>query len=97
VGYDEKRPLGPNETGAAAALPIWMDVMRTHIEAQRAAGRTLDFDAPGNIVFAAIQDGTTEAFISGTEPDGVTILPAVSGDDTEGGLPLPVAAPTDNR
>ncbi len=26
VGYDEKKPLGPGETGAAAALPIWMDV-----------------------------------------------------------------------
>ena len=29
MGYDEKRPLGENETGGAAALPIWMDFMRT--------------------------------------------------------------------
>jgi len=28
VGYDEKRTLGNNETGAQAALPIWMDFMR---------------------------------------------------------------------
>jgi penicillin-binding protein 1A len=25
VGYDEKKSLGPKETGARAALPIWMD------------------------------------------------------------------------
>ena len=28
VGYDEKKTLGPDETGAKAALPIWMDFMR---------------------------------------------------------------------
>src|SRR5437868_7266377 len=27
VGYDEKRSLGPKETGAHAALPIWMNFM----------------------------------------------------------------------
>ena len=29
VGYDEKKSLGDKETGARAALPIWMDFMRT--------------------------------------------------------------------
>ena len=29
MGYDEKRTLGAKETGAHAALPIWMDFMRT--------------------------------------------------------------------
>jgi len=29
VGYDEKRSLGAKETGARAALPIWMDFMST--------------------------------------------------------------------
>ncbi len=28
VGYDERRSLGPKETGAVAALPIWMDFMK---------------------------------------------------------------------
>lgn len=28
VGYDEKKPLGDKETGARAALPIWMEFMR---------------------------------------------------------------------
>ena len=27
VGYDEKKSLGAGETGARAALPIWMDFM----------------------------------------------------------------------
>ena len=31
VGYDEKRPLGSGETGAQAALPIWIDYMRAYI------------------------------------------------------------------
>jgi penicillin-binding protein 1A len=31
VGFDEKRPLGEDETGAKAALPIWMDFMRAAI------------------------------------------------------------------
>jgi penicillin-binding protein 1A len=29
VGYDEKKPLGDKETGARAALPIWMNFMTT--------------------------------------------------------------------
>jgi membrane peptidoglycan carboxypeptidase len=28
VGKDDKQPLGTNETGALAALPIWIDIMR---------------------------------------------------------------------
>ena len=28
LGYDEKKSLGDNETGAQAALPIWLDFMR---------------------------------------------------------------------
>jgi penicillin-binding protein 1A len=28
VGRDDHRPLGPKETGARAALPIWIDFMK---------------------------------------------------------------------
>jgi len=28
IGYDEKKSLGAKETGAHAALPIWMDFMK---------------------------------------------------------------------
>jgi len=31
VGFDEKKPLGEKETGAQAALPIWIDFMRAVI------------------------------------------------------------------
>ena len=42
VGYDEKKTLGNRETGAAAALPIWMDFMRAALTT-RPSG---DFQAP---------------------------------------------------
>jgi penicillin-binding protein 1A len=28
IGYDEKKSLGPKETGARAALPVWMEFMK---------------------------------------------------------------------
>jgi penicillin-binding protein 1A len=31
VGFDSRESLGKKETGAKAALPIWMDVMRVAI------------------------------------------------------------------
>jgi penicillin-binding protein 1A len=35
VGFDEKKTLGNKETGAVAALPIWMDFMATALPRQR--------------------------------------------------------------
>ncbi len=35
VGFDVKKPLGPNETGALAALPIWMSFMKSYIDRVR--------------------------------------------------------------
>ncbi len=83
VGYDEKRPLGPNETGALAALPIWMDFMRGYIDKYGDRKAPPTFEAPGNIVFATLKDGATEAFIAGTEPEGVTLLPATTDEGLE--------------
>ena len=78
VGYDEKKPLGPGETGAHAALPIWMDFMKAYIAGRKGDGAP-EFLPPGNIVFLAVDRSTgtptaeatsaiNEAFISGTEP-----------------------------
>ena len=78
VGYDQKRPIGPSESGSAAALPIWMDVMRAWIATrpERPA-----FATPGNVVLVAVDPATgspaapgtpgaiPEVFISGTQPD----------------------------
>ena len=42
IGYDEKKTLGNKETGAMAALPVWIDFMRVAL-----AGReSEDFAAP---------------------------------------------------
>jgi len=35
VGYDEKKTLGDKETGAQAALPIWIDFMRVAIAGRK--------------------------------------------------------------
>jgi penicillin-binding protein 1A len=78
VGHDERKPIGPNETGAMAALPIWIDFMRAYI-ATRDQSNPPEFLPPGNIVFLAVDRhsgapaeegaiGINEAFISGTQP-----------------------------
>ena len=74
VGYDEKKPLGNGETGAQAALPIWMDVMRAYIDAHGDREAPPEFEAPGNIVFVNLGSGLPEAFINGTQPAG--LIPA---------------------
>jgi penicillin-binding protein 1A len=71
VGYDEKKPIGGSsngETGASAALPIWIDFMRTYIEKRGDRQNPPVFDTPGNIAFVTLESGATEAFISGTQP-----------------------------
>jgi penicillin-binding protein 1A len=78
VGHDERKPIGHNETGGIAALPIWIEFMRAYIET-RDPKAPPEFTPPGNIVFvpvnaasgAVAEEGTTainEAFISGTQP-----------------------------
>jgi penicillin-binding protein 1A len=83
VGLDEKKPLGGNETGAVAALPIWMEFMRAYIDGHADKDAPPEFDAPGNIVFLAVDRASgaptgpedpgaiSEAFIAGTQPGGL--------------------------
>jgi penicillin-binding protein 1A len=80
VGLDEKKSLGAHETGAVAALPIWMDFMKGYIEGRPDKDSPPRFEAPGNIVFLSVDKGSgaalpddtpgaiSEAFISGTQP-----------------------------
>jgi penicillin-binding protein 1A len=69
VGFDQKRPIGTNQTGTAAALPIWKSIMHGWIERRRAvAGPEPTFERPGNIVVVSTPSGP-ESFIAGTEPD----------------------------
>jgi penicillin-binding protein 1A len=76
VGFDEKKDsLGRGETGADAALPIWMDFW-----AAATADRPVEeHPIPGNVVFVPVDEmgrpgapGAAgvrmEAFVAGTEP-----------------------------
>jgi penicillin-binding protein 1A len=77
VGLDQKKTIGSNQTGAEAALPIWMDIMKAWIGDRK---EPPTFDAPGNIVFVSVDKGSgnpiepgtpgaqSEAFIAGTQP-----------------------------
>ena len=65
VGNDDNRPMGGNEQGAVAALPIWSDFFHGVIaDAKKAAegsgGEFLrqEFEVPPNIVFKAIDRKT---------------------------------------
>ncbi len=86
VGLDDKKPLGPSETGAVAALPIWIDFMKTYIDKRCDRQNPPAFQPPPNIVFLPVDRATgavtvadnpnaiLEAFISGTQPGG-TLTP----------------------
>lgn len=76
VGHDVSRVLGKGETGAGAALPIWIDFM----EQALAPHPNRDFPVPPGISFARVSRKTGllagddteksyfQAFIEGTEP-----------------------------
>jgi penicillin-binding protein 1A len=80
IGNDEKKPIGYNETGTTAALPMWMDFMKVYIELYGDRENRPKFESPGNIVFMPVNRNTgepassdtdsvvNEAFISGTQP-----------------------------
>jgi len=65
VGNDDNHPLGGNEQGAIAALPIWSDFFRGVIAEEKskaeAAGAEFvrpEFEVPSNIVYKAIDRKT---------------------------------------
>jgi penicillin-binding protein 1A len=79
VGYDMKKPIGGSsngETGATAALPIWIDFMREYIDKRGDREHPPEFEAPGNIAFVTLDSGITEAFINGTQPQTFDAAPA---------------------
>ncbi len=76
VGYDDQESIGPKETGAHVALPIWLEFMKkAHAEQPPE-----DFSVPGGIIFKQVDPKTgllstencklsiREAFLPGTEP-----------------------------
>jgi penicillin-binding protein 1A len=78
MGYDEKKPIGSSsngETGASAALPIWIDFMRAYIDTRGDRENPPQFEPPGNIAFVTLDSGITEAFINGTQPQPFDAAP----------------------
>jgi penicillin-binding protein 1A len=74
VGFDDNRSLGKGETGAVAAVPIFIEFMQ---EALRTLPQ-MDFTAPPGTVFAQIGPNR-EAFRPGTEPH--LIVPTATPDE----------------
>ncbi len=78
VGFDKKKTLGKNETGARAALPIWIDFFRKSLGPESPD----HFHRPPNVVLVPIDRETglrasldtgcsdiiLESFLKGTEP-----------------------------
>jgi penicillin-binding protein 1A len=63
VGFDDNRSLGKGETGAVAALPIFIEFMQEALKGMP----KMDFKAPPNTKFANVGPNR-EAFRPGTEP-----------------------------
>jgi penicillin-binding protein 1A len=88
VGFDNPSTLGKMETGASAALPIWVDYMNVATSDYPPA----DFQVPPGIVFANIDSETgklatsktrgtvREAFREGTEPGEASSEPTSTED-----------------
>ncbi len=76
VGFDVKRSLGKDMTGSAAALPIWIDIMRVALEGRRPQ----PFEVPDGLVWKEVctESGLRsvpecfetyrEVFVEGDEP-----------------------------
>jgi len=76
VGFDDRKTLGPGESGAVAALPAFVELMRTAHQGLPAT----DFPIPegvsratidpktGLLARAAQDDAMSEVFLPGTEP-----------------------------
>ncbi|HUQ88892.1 MAG TPA: PBP1A family penicillin-binding protein, partial [Vicinamibacterales bacterium] len=60
LGNDEKKPIGYNETGTTAALPMWMDFMKVYIDLYGNRENPPTFESPGNIVFMQVDRFTGE-------------------------------------
>ena len=92
VGFDDNRSLGEGETGAQAAVPIFIDFMR---EALRDTPK-VDFKAPKGAKLISVH-GHVEAFRPGSEPHGgdgsggggAAVSAARIGDDGKPTKPIP--------
>ena len=66
VGFDRPKDLGPRESGARAALPIWIDYMEVSLEGKPEKPLAI----PENIIKAWVHKNTGEA-VAVNDPNGV--------------------------
>jgi penicillin-binding protein 1A len=83
VGFDDQRSLGKGESGAKAALPIWIEV----VQAATAGRPALDFLEPPDVehvridpktglrAYEGMVDAMDEVFITGTAPTQLALPP----------------------
>jgi penicillin-binding protein 1A len=105
IGFDDRQTLGNKETGARAALPMWMDFMRAAIankpnEAFATAGapkkaldvaltKALDFDRPRRLTPKPSEDADPD-----TSPgDGGAAKPSAPAAGPRS-VPVPASAPS---
>lgn len=72
VGFDQVAPMGRNETGARAALPIWIQ----YREAVEANYHEQDFPVPTGIVFQNVYD---DGYLAEAGSGGTYRLPFMAG------------------
>ncbi len=90
IGFDDNRSLGHGETGAVAAVPIFIEFMK---EALKGAPK-LDFDPPPGTVFAQVGPNR-EAFRPGTIPTHPVSTGGGHGGQNGGQTPGGQAPPAD--
>jgi penicillin-binding protein 1A len=91
VGYDNHSGIGPKETGARVALPLWLEFMK-----KAHAGREPeDFSVPEGIIFKQVEprsgllcadncrSSIREAYLPGTEPRKFCDENAVGDDEPQ--------------
>ena len=88
IGFDDNRTLGHGETGAVAALPIFIEFMQ---EATKTMP-PLDFKAPPNTKFAMVGPNR-EAFRPGTEPSARMVTTGVPMPGHEGAVAITPLTP----
>ena len=101
IGYDTVRSLGPHETSATLAAPIWIQFMRAALEGSPPEV----FPVPDPLVPVTVNyytglptypqdpDAVTEYFLRGTEPRRATMGGAAAPLPPPAVAPLPPAPP----
>lgn len=81
VGFDDRRSLGEGETGARAALPIWMGFMKEAFKQLP----VVPFEIPDGVTFVKVDESTglLESDQDGEEQKGVVELFAKGSEPTQ--------------